>query len=62
MTCWSKNLETIENLHESFYWKVEEILKKYEHDFQISPEPIQVLRHTYSQEIVNFIFESLIKN
>ncbi|EKR99998.1 hypothetical protein [Leptospira mayottensis] len=54
-------METIENLRETLYWKVERTLKKFEYDFQISPEPTQVLRHTYSQEIVNFIFESLEK-
>lgn len=52
----------MENLRETLYWKVERTLKKLEYDFQISPEPIQILRHTYSQEIVNFIFESLEKN
>ncbi|WP_206610252.1 hypothetical protein [Leptospira yasudae] len=52
-------METSEELRESLYWKVEGALKKFEYDFQFSPEPIQVLRHSYAQEIVKLVFESL---
>lgn len=58
MIRWSTNLETREDLRELIYWKVEDTLKKFEYDFQFSSEPIQVLRHTYAQEIVNLIFDS----
>lgn len=51
-------METREDLRELIYWKVEDTLKKFEYDFQFSSEPIQVLRHTYAQEIVNLIFDS----
>ncbi|AYV56113.1 hypothetical protein CH370_13355 [Leptospira kmetyi] len=58
MIRWSKNLETREDLRELIYWKVESTLKRFEYDFQFSNEPIQVLRHTYAQEIANLIFDS----
>ncbi|EMJ98146.1 hypothetical protein [Leptospira alstonii] len=54
-------METTEELREFLYWKLEGTLKKFEYDFQVSPEPIQTLRHTYAQEIVNLVFESLEK-
>ncbi|MCR8648422.1 hypothetical protein [Leptospira interrogans] len=54
-------METREDLREFLYWKVEGTLKKFEYDFQVSPQPIQTLRHTYAQEIVNLVFESLEK-
>ncbi|EJO69693.1 hypothetical protein [Leptospira kirschneri] len=54
-------METKEDLREFLYWKVERTLKKFEYDFQVSPQPIQILRHTYTQEIVNLVFESLEK-
>ncbi|WP_165783052.1 hypothetical protein [Leptospira kmetyi] len=51
-------METREDLRELIYWKVESTLKRFEYDFQFSNEPIQVLRHTYAQEIANLIFDS----
>lgn len=52
---------TTEDLRNHLFWEVEETLKKFEYDFQVSPEPIQVLRHTYALEIVNRIFARLDK-
>ncbi|XDD49988.1 hypothetical protein AB3N59_16735 [Leptospira sp. WS92.C1] len=52
-------METTKDLRDSLCWEVEGTLKKFEHDFQMSPEPIQVLRHTYATEIVNLVFSTL---
>ncbi|WP_173662765.1 hypothetical protein [Leptospira tipperaryensis] len=54
-------METTKDLRDYLFWEVEETLKKFEYDFQVSPEPIQVLRHTYALEIVSKVFATLEK-
>lgn len=54
-------MENTKDLRDYLFWEVEKTLKKFEYDFQVSPEPIQVLRHTYALEIVNRVFLALEK-